>query len=281
MAASMLDRLVPVLILLAAGALGWWLAAGGGEAPDPALPPPGPEAPAPVPEPRPEPGAPPPERVVRPPEPAPPTPPPEGEAPARSLTPEEIRALPRGELIVRVVNAQGDVRPASGVKVRVERKGQADWVTRLPERDPERAIFHFRDLLAGDFEVTILGEEVAETRRRVRVSAGAGSEVAIPVEDGAWASYVIERQGEGGVADATLRVLDAAGTPVEAWFEGTGQHLRTARKARSARLGAEGRVYGLKPGRYVLEAAIQDGDTTREAFVAEVGRPAQVTLRAR
>jgi hypothetical protein len=224
--------------------------------------------------------------------PTPPPPPPSSAAdattapaePPRSLTADEIRNLPRGDLVVRVVDLDGNDLPPEGVDVRVSPKGRKDWVERLGELSETRAEYRFTELLAGAVEIVVRGERVLERRAEDEVLEGRQREVTVAVERGASVRFVATFEDGAHPESMVVTVLGEDGRPRKAWFDSGGQpgSLQTAAaEGLEAKVGARGRIWGLRAGRYQVRVVVEGASPVEEWVDATAGSAADLALTIR
>ena len=215
----------------------------------------------------------------RPPEPAGPKPP---TGPRGSV---DVRTLPRATLLVVVVG--GDDQPVSADALRLEvgpARGSREWASTPVFRfDPETKTWRADEVPVGPVEVRVSGDHVVEQARTFQQTSEGGEALKLKVEPAGAVHYAVTLADGTIPAEVTLTLLDEKERPVPARFQArSATVLSTPRTATTVKLGPEGVVMGLKPGRYILRATSPTENTsdTRVDVVAGETTDLPVTIRA-
>jgi len=116
-----------------------------------------------------------------------------------------------------------------------------------------------------------------------RQTTEAGEPLKVAVEPAGAIRYRVTLADGSVPADVTLALLDEKERPVTARFQTRSDAaLGTPRTATSAKVGPEGVVMGVKPGRYILRATSPTENVADTSVEVVAGRTTevQVTIRA-
>src|SRR5262245_47977657 len=123
----------------------------------------------------------------------------------------DVRALPKGTLVVLVVGT--DDQPLAPDALRVEvgpARGGREW-PRIPvfSADPETKTWQAAEVPAGPVEVRVTGDHVVERAVTIQHAAEGSEPVKIPVEAAGAIRYVVTLADGTVPATVTLALLDA------------------------------------------------------------------------
>ena len=199
-----------------------------------------------------------------------------------SDVPIDPRTVARGSLTVRLVDAHDQAVDPSRVRVDLRAKGRAYLNQPLALRDLEAGTWTFRDVRVGPAIVQVRGDVLMDVDAPVVISESEQAPLVIATRPGGSILFRLKAFDETDIKEATVHLLDAAGRQVKArWQERHVRGLTTPQLATSLRLGIQGVVSRLKPGRYTLvgeSAAGYEGKTDVEVVA---GQQAEVTLAIR
>lgn len=193
----------------------------------------------------------------------------------------DVRALPRGPLVISVVGA--DDQPLAPDDVRLTlgpAKGQRDWdTTPLLVPDPETKAWQAEQVLAGPVEVHVSGAFVVEKSVTVNVAVEKAEPVRLRVERAGAIHWTVTLAGGQVPEQVELSLLDAQERPTPARFQTqSATALGTPRTGTRLKEGPEGVVLGVKPGTYVLRAR-SPADEVADAKVEVVaGQTAELAI---
>jgi hypothetical protein len=194
----------------------------------------------------------------------------------------DVRLLPKGTLVVVVVGADDQPLPVETLHVQVgPARGAREWV-RAPvvTADPETKTWRADEVPAGSVEVRVSGDHVLEKAVTVQQTSEGGEPVKVQVERAGAIQYSVTLADGTVPAEITLSLLDEKERPVQARFQSrSATVLSTPRTATTVKVGPEGVVMGVRPGRYVLRATsptentadtkvdVVAGETTLQAVI--------------
>ena len=265
---------VPLLLILLAAGLGYWLVT----AAEDDLPPIGAEPaiePSPRAEPAPLDGAPLEAEGLT----------VKGTQPApkhRPIVVLDPRTAPKGNLDVRILGP--DLKPldAGALQVYVDPVAGALWHTRQGLYDKLKQAWRFENVVAGAVRVRIQGDHVIGRTVDAVVQAGRDNDLPVALDRGGAIQYDVIAYDKTRPDPVRLTLVDYRGKPVVAWYEERSSSRMTTPKAfETAEIGPEGVVTRILPGRYRLRVVspAEEGDEAEVDVVA--GETAKVSLEVR
>lgn len=190
--------------------------------------------------------------------------------------------IPRGGLEVVVLGPDLEPVPAKGLKVHLERIGAAFWGPPLGVPDPDTHVWSFRNVVWGRVRVHVTGDHVVDATREADVPKNAVERVEIAVDRGGAIYYRAKLLDGKPPSSVTLKLVSArTKKTVEARYQARGIDLTQDRRAKEITQAAEGIVFGIRPGRYVLHATSAEGDTDQVAVKVEAGKTEEVEFSLR
>ncbi|MDA1195903.1 MAG: hypothetical protein O2894_12055 [Planctomycetota bacterium] len=195
--------------------------------------------------------------------------------------PADPRTLPQGVLIIQPRGP--DLKPLvdRGMSILVTPRGQK--ATKLGLFDEETGNWRFERVIAGTVDIRVTGDHIVGRSLTAVVRAEQEVEFELHLEHAGAVKYDVITYAQTRPEQVLLELLDSTDRPTEGWFQDrTPRKLTQPRLGKSATLGPEGVVFGIRPGRYKLKVTSIESDEwdTQEVEVV-AGSTAPVTLEIR
>lgn len=191
--------------------------------------------------------------------------------------------IPRGSLDVRLVYEDETPVAANDVRVRLEREGSAFYSPPLGVPDYDTGIWRFDKVVVGWVRVIVVGDHILEAKARARVNTRETEKVELAVKRAGAIAYEVEMYSGERPENVALELRHPeTKRPLNVyWQMRTPDRHSSPHRATQVRLGPEGVVFPVPPGRWVLRATSDEGeidDVDVEVVVGETVK-AEVKLR--
>ena len=191
--------------------------------------------------------------------------------------------IPRGSLDVLPVYEDETPVPATDVRVRLVREGSAFYAPPLGVPDYESSVWHFEHVVVGWLRVVVVGDHVQETTVRALVSKGRTEKVTVAVRPAGAIAYEAELYSGERPETVTLELRHfETKRPLEAYWEMRAEEAHaSARKASRIDIGAEGVIFPVPPGRWILHATSAAGETDQVDLEVVAGETTKAEIKLR
>jgi hypothetical protein len=139
--------------------------------------------------------------------------------------------------------------------------------------EQEDGTWRYEALTVGRWRIRAFVPGYVDASKDVDVRADGEFAVSIPLEPGGAASWKVALTNLEVPELVRIALLDGRGVPIEGTYQTPATTLHAAPASVPA-LPAEGKVVGLKVGRYRLRASTVDGDPKEVAFEVRAGETA-------
>ncbi len=201
--------------------------------------------------------------------------------PERVWQPPDPRKLPKG--VLRVVAMGPDLKPLmdQGLNVLVTPRGQR--VTKLGVYEEASGARRFERVIAGPVGVRVTGDHVIGRTVEAVVKRDTETTLEVHLEKAGAVKYDVTTYAKTRPKKVLLELFDFDGRPADAWFqERTSRAMTQPRKSKSLTLGPEGVVFGIRPGRYRMKVTNIESEEWDDAEITvEVGKTLPLTLTVR
>lgn len=191
--------------------------------------------------------------------------------PDRGPTAAELPRSPRditkpyqpriGDVVIHPFGPDEQVIHADELTVRLEHTGNIDpFLGLVPDRDREEGTWTFDKVPIGTKRVVIFGDRFAITRTTVRVREGVKTYKKVLVDRAGTVAYTVKTPEDEIAPEVTLRLVDRQGRATLVGWQVRSQKLLTTRRDLTEITQAgQGLVLSVPPGSYTLVATTEDG----------------------
>jgi hypothetical protein len=201
--------------------------------------------------------------------------------PKRVFQPADPRTLPKGVLLVVPVGP--DLKPLmnEGLHILVTPRGQR--ATKQGVYDVATGARRFERVIAGPVDVKVTGDHIICRTTQAVVKRDAETTFELHLEMAGAVKYDVTTYAKTRPKRVLLELFDFDGQPADAWFqERTSRAMTQPRKSKSLTLGPEGVVFGIRPGRYRMKVTNIESEEWDDAEITvEGGKTVPLTLTVR
>lgn len=190
--------------------------------------------------------------------------------------------IPRGTIEVLPVYEDETPVDADDVRVSLERE-PAFYSGSIGVRDRETGVWRFDKVVIGWLRVIVVGDHVCETTVRAQVSKGQVAKVVVVVQRAGAIAYQAQLYSGERPEQITLELRDPeTKQPLEVfWAMRAPDAHSSPRKATRVDIGAEGVIFPVPPGRWILHATSAEGEIDQVDVAVEVGKTVQAEIQLR
>jgi len=191
--------------------------------------------------------------------------------------------IPRGAIDVLPVYEDETPVPVNDVRVRLVREGSSFYANPLGVPNYETGVWRFDQVVVGWLRVLVVGDHIRETKARAQVSKGQTEKVTVVVQRAGAIAYEAELYSGERPEKITLELRHPeTGRPLNVYWEMRAADAHaSARKATRVDLGAEGVVFPVPPGRWVLHATSPAGEVDQVDLEVVAGETAKAEIKLR
>lgn len=201
--------------------------------------------------------------------------------PERVFQPADPRTLPKGVLVVLPVGP--DLKPLMdrGLNILVTPRGQR--ATKHGVYDDDTGARRFERVIAGPVDVRVTGDHIICRTAEAVVKRDSETTFELHLEMAGAVKYDVITYAKTRPKKVLLELFDFDGQPTDAWFqERTSRAMTQPRKTKSLTLGPEGVVFGIRPGRYRMKVTSIESEEWDDAEITvEEGKTLPLSLTVR
>jgi hypothetical protein len=200
----------------------------------------------------------------------------------KTWQPTDPRKLPKGVLILQPIGPDGKPLAIPTLRLFATPHGQRN--DKLATRyDEKTGAWRFERVIAGPVHVRIFGDHIVGRTLKATVIANTETVQEVPLELAGAVKYDVITYAKTRPKRVRMELFDAHNRPTSGYFqERMLYRSNTAREAKQVEVGPEGVVFGLRPGRYRLKVTNLESEEWDEAELqVKAGTTAPVTLEVR
>ena len=167
--------------------------------------------------------------------------------------------------------------------MRLEREGSAFYSPPLGMPDYDTGVWRFDKVVVGWVRVLVVGDHILETKARVRVTKSQTERVDVVVKRGGAIAYEVEMYSGERPENVALELRHPESKrPLNVyWQMRSPDRHSSARKATQARMGPQGIVFSVPPGRWVLHVTSDEGEIDEVDVEVVAGETAKAEVKLR
>jgi hypothetical protein len=191
--------------------------------------------------------------------------------------------IPRGNLTVTPVDADGNALDKANVTIRLEREGAEFASPPLAQPDYETGAWRFEKVVIGWVKVIAFGDHIEESRARANIEAGRTNEVKVTCRPSGMIRYTAKLYSGEAPEKIALKLLHPrTKRPATAYWEVRQAETHAAvRRAAQVVQGPQGVVFGMPAGKWILHATSEEDEIDQQEVEVRPGETTEVEVLLR